>query len=145
MHARSRIEVNIACTEVRSFLYTGSRVVKEHQQSPVTQSTSSIHRQRGQRAFDLIALKEDGFRRLSAFSWNSGNFLGLLKPFRETLADVFEERAERRQSLVAGLGRIAPALFEGVQEPAHDIGMKIVEAKLGDLLIPSCRSKLQQQ
>jgi|ERR1700693_3648875 len=46
-------------------------------------------------------LEEDGFRRLSALSRNSGHLLSLFQPLRESLADVFEERAERRQSLVA--------------------------------------------
>ena len=68
MHTRRRIEVNIACADIGCFLYTGACVVKEEEQGSVTQSMSSIHRQCGQRVLDLIALKEDGFRRLSAFS-----------------------------------------------------------------------------
>jgi hypothetical protein len=35
MHARGRIEVNIACTEVRCFLYTGPRV-------PVPEKSMSV-------------------------------------------------------------------------------------------------------
>ena len=93
--------MDITRAEVRCFLHTGSRVVKEHQQSSVTQSVSSIRRQRGQRAFDFIAFEEDCFREVERAFWNIGHLLSLFQPLRESLADVFEERAERRQSLVA--------------------------------------------
>ena len=137
MHTRSWIEVNIGCAEVRGFLHAGSGVVKEHQQGAVTQSMASIRRQCSQRGFDLIAFEEDGFRGLRSLSRNSGHLLSLPKPFRKSLADVFKECPERPQSLVPGLSRIAPTLFEGVQELAHDISIEIVEAKLGDFLLAS--------
>src|SRR5262245_2521481 len=44
MDARARIEKNIVCPKVRRLLYTGSGVVKEEQESSVTQSMTSVDR-----------------------------------------------------------------------------------------------------
>ena len=50
---------------------------------------------------DLIAFEKDSLRRLSALSRNEGHSLCLPQSIRESLADVFEENSEGRQSLVA--------------------------------------------
>ena len=106
--------MDITCPQVCRFLYTGPRVVEEEQESAVTQGIASVCRQSRQRPFDLIAFEEDRFRGLGTLSRNGGYLLGLPKSVGESLGNVFEEGAQRRQSLIAGLGRIASTFPQGI-------------------------------
>jgi hypothetical protein len=62
----------------------------------------------GQDAFDFIAFKENSLGKLNTLPRNSGDLLGLPEPLRESTPYIFKEATERRQTLVARLGRVAP-------------------------------------
>jgi RNase H len=93
---------------------------------------TSIGRHSGQRAFDLIAFQEDSLWRLNTLPRNRGDFLRLAESLRESLPGILEEGAERRQSLIARLGRIASPLLQECQELGHGIGLKIVKPQVGN-------------
>jgi hypothetical protein len=71
--------------------------------------------------------------------------MALPKPVRKSMGDVFEKGAQCRQSLVTGLGCVASAFSQGIQELGYEVRIKIVKAKLYDSLLTVRRRELQQQ
>ena len=129
----ARAENDIAAAEIDQLGHPESGLHKQLQKGSVPSSVPGRHVGGGEKSLDLLAVEVIDHALLVALRGQGENPPTVMQEFRFVDGDVFEERSDGRQPVVAGAGAVAPRCLQEVEEPADKEGIDIGDQKVGRL------------
>jgi hypothetical protein len=132
LHTRLITQIQLLHTQICYLLNTGTGVVEKQEERTITDAVPSLAWERSKQSGDLFTFQEASLRRRNTLYWNGGDALACVKHIGDPAPEVFEERPEGCESLIARSNVVSSDFLEVFQESQSSFETEIRQHEPGD-------------